>query len=71
MKIQTAKELKVVLDEYISRLVPVPGHNPDSFKIFISRRNWEKAKYSCTEDEKDFQFQRGVVMYKGFKLKAI
>lgn len=70
MKIQTVKELKIVLDEYISRLVLTDGHNPNSFKIFLSQRNWEKAKYSCTEEEKDFQFQRGVVMYKGFELKA-
>lgn len=72
MTVQTAKELKIVLDEYLKKLVPVPSDGLiKEFEIRLSARNYEKAKYSCTEDEKDFQFQGGVVTYKGFKLKAI
>jgi len=61
----SCKELKTVLDEYIKRCIVVPGNNPESWKIRVSPKNYHKAKYSCTTDEKDFHFENGVLTYKG------
>ncbi len=72
MTIQTAKELKIILDEYLKKMVWIPSDGPHKeFEIRLSPRNYHKAKYSCTADEKDFQMIGGRVHYKGFKLRAL
>jgi len=68
----TTNELKAVLDEHISTLVFVPsGVNAYYGIILIKKDAWYKAKYSCTEEEKDFKFNRGHLTYKGFELKTL
>lgn len=64
----TATELKKVLDNHIDALPVVTGSD---FIIHLSNENYLKAKYSCTEDEKDFKYIKGAVLYKGFELKTL
>jgi hypothetical protein len=68
----TSAELKRQLDDHISRLVYMPSGLPatrSGCAIFITHRAYIKAKYSCTSEEEDFRFSKGLLTYKGFELK--
>lgn len=64
----TTNELKQILNLHISKLVWKEGNSNSGFKIHVTKQYYIKAKYSCTEDEKEFSFVKGRVYYKGFEL---
>lgn len=66
----TARGMKQLLNDYISKLVWKEGESKEGFKIFVSPDFYEKAKYSCTTEEQDFKLTAHGVTYKGFDLKA-
>lgn len=67
----TCRELKTILDLHIDSLVPiVNGQGNNGFFILVSPHHYRIAKYSCTTDEKEFQFVKGTVIYKGFELST-
>ena len=63
----TIKELKKLFDNHISTL-PY-GLSSDVGIIHVNPTIYQKAKYSCTEDDKDFKFIKGHVLYKGFEIR--
>lgn len=65
----TAQELRRQLDAHISKLVVINLDGSGGWVIYLGSREYQKAKYTCTEDEKDFKFKGGIVTYKGFELK--
>lgn len=66
----TSKELKNILDLHIKALVIMPGTGDSGFFIMLAPQHYKTAKYSCTTDEKDFQFVKGAITYKGFELST-
>lgn len=61
----TTTELKGILDLHISKVSDL------NMKIIVNKAYYEKARYSCTIDEKDFHINKGRVYYKGFELKHL
>jgi hypothetical protein len=66
----TANELKKVLDAHLDKLVLVEGDGNEGFYILVAPMHFEKAKYSCTTDERDFSMYHGRVFYKGLELST-
>lgn len=57
----TTNELKKIFDAHIL--------NVKGLELLVISSIYHIAKYSCTEDEKDFKFINGKVLYKGFEVK--
>ena len=63
----TTREIKQLFDKHIESLPYGLSH--DYGIIHVKPEIYQKAKYSCTEDDKDFKFIKGSVFYKGFQIK--
>lgn len=71
----TSRELKSILDLHIDSLAPIigagyNGQGNKGFFILLAPGHYTKAKYSCTTEEKDFQFVNGTLTYRGFELST-
>ena len=66
----TSQYLKEILDLHIGSMILLDGDDREGYFILLQPHHYIKAKYSCTTDEKEFQFINGTLTYKGFELST-